>query len=115
MVADIALFALFAAAVVASRRLKPSEVPDLGGAFGILERSIQTYLPTLPPGYTWGEAFERLKMTGVEANWNVMKQRLRDYEAYRYGGREAKTEGKEDVLSLALKLRRAIYGKRTKR
>jgi hypothetical protein len=114
-VADVALLASAATAFLASRRLKPLWVLDLGGAFGVLERSIQTYVPELPVGYTWGEAFERLKEAGVDTDWSVLKGRLKDYEEYRYGGREQPKNGKEDVLSLALKLRRRSSGKRTKR
>jgi hypothetical protein len=113
--ADLALLASTAAALAASRRLRAPEVPDLGSAFGILERAIRTYVPALPPGYTWGEAFERLKETGIEADWDAMNRRLRDYEACRYGGRESTTEGKDDVILLALRLKKTIYDKRAKR
>ncbi|MDG6910171.1 MAG: hypothetical protein JRN08_07355 [Nitrososphaerota archaeon] len=113
--ADLALIASASAAVIASKRLRPPVVPDLGSAFAVLERSVQTYLPNLAPGFTWGEAFERLKEVGVQVDWKTMDRRLIEYEASRYGGQGMPKEGTQDILSLALRLRRSTNGKRTAR
>ena len=112
--ADVALLASAAFGYVLMRRTKPAASLDVKAAYGVLDRTIARYLPDLDQGYTWREALERLKWAGVKADWDVMKQRLSEYEAYRYGGREAPTTGQEDVISLAAKLRRGVVGKRTK-
>lgn len=114
-VADLLLLASAGAAFVAFRRLRPAAVPDVAGAFGVLERLIQKYVTGLPAGYTWSEAFDRIKQTGVEADWGRMREKLLQYEAYRYGGRDVPVEGKDEVLSLALTLRRTNIGRRPKR
>ena len=101
--------------MIAARRLRPPEVPDLGSAFAILERSVQTYLPNLALGFTWGEAFGRLKELGVQADWKLVDRRLIEYEASRYGGQGMPKEGTQDILSLALRLRRSTNAHRTKR
>lgn len=99
------LFATAATGVVLSRRLRPEKVVDLRAAFGMLDSSIQKYLPGLSNGYTWGEAFQVLKSKKLVANWTSMEQTLSEYEGHRYGGRPAPTRGQDEIVSLALKLR----------
>ena len=113
-IADVALLASAAFGYLQMRRSKPAASLDVKAAYGVLDRTIARYMPDLDQGYTWQEALERLKWAGVKADWDVMKRRLSEYEAYRYGGKEAPTTGQEDVISLAAKLRRGVVGKRTK-
>lgn len=115
LAADVALAGAGIGGVVLTRRLKPASAPDAKVAFTLLEKAIQRYVPDMPPGYTWGEAFERLKAKGVDANWDAMKKMLNEYEAYRYGGGSKPVEGKDEVLTLATKLRRSSNGKRSSR
>jgi hypothetical protein len=115
MLVDVALGCTAVAGLAASNRLRPAQVPDMAAAFGLLERAIQKYMPDLPPGYTWHEAIERLRGARIDANWDAIESAVGAYEASRYGGRGPPSEGKEDVVSLVLKIRGLGIGKRTKR
>ena len=114
-VADMVLVAAAATGVVLSRRLRPEKVTDLRAAFDMLDNSIQRYLPALPNGYTWGEAFQLLRSKNLVADWTRMEETLSEYEAHRYGGMPEPTHGQEEVISLAMKLGGSVIGKGTKR
>jgi len=111
---DIAVFVLLGAAAVAMRRIRPPAVQDLQEAFQDLDRSITKFVPDVPAGYTWGEAMERLKASGVKADWPKMESNLASYEAFRYGGREMPAGGEDEVVKLSMKIRRRIFGSRNK-
>lgn len=113
LVVDMALVVAGAAGYLLMRRIRPLGSLDVKSAFGVLDRSISKYVPGVGQGFTWTEAFERLKESGVEADWEKMGARLAEYEAYRYGGREEPKQGQGDVVSLAAKLRRTIVGRGT--
>jgi hypothetical protein len=114
-VASLALFGTAAAGVILARRLRPENVMDLPAAFEMLDGSIQRYMPGLPKGYTWGEAFQVLRSKNLVADWGSMQETLSAYEAHRYGGRPVPTRGQEEVISLAMKLGGSVIGKGTKR
>ena len=114
-IADVALAFVAAAGLVASRMMKPASVPDMAGAFSLLERAIQKFMPDMPVGYTWPEAIERLKGAGVDANWDAIQRRLNEYEEIWYGGGASPQGGKDEVVSLVLKVRGLSIGKRAKR
>jgi hypothetical protein len=103
-VSDLILVASAAVGLVLSHRLRPAKVVDIRAAFEVLDRSIERYLPGLPRGYTWGEAFQLLKSRHIDADWTIVEQTLSEYEAHRYGGRPAPTRGQQEIISLALKL-----------
>ena len=111
---DVAVFALLGGAVIALRRIRTPVVRDVQEAFQDLGRSIEKFVPDLPPGFTWGEAVQRLKASGVSADWPKMESSLAGYEAFRYGGREMPKEGEDEVLKLSMKIRRRIIGYRNK-
>lgn len=95
--------------------VKPTNIADLPHAFGALERSIEVNMEGIPRGYTWSETFERLKEEGIKADWTKMREALASYEAYRYGGKDATSAGKDEVIGVAMRLRRGVIGKRTQR
>jgi len=111
---DIAIFALLGAAVILQRRIRPPDVRDVQGAFRHLDRSIEKFVPDLPAGFTWGEAIQSLKESGVKVDWSRMEASLAEYEAYRYGGREMPKGGEDEVVKLSTKIRRRIVGYRNK-
>lgn len=112
--ADLAAVAAAAVGYALMRRAKPPGSLDAKEAYAVLDRAIQKYIPDLSVGYTWKEAFERLKESGVRADWDAMKNRLAEYEAFRYGGGEEPKGGHRDVISLASRLRSGVVGKGTK-
>jgi len=112
---DAAVFALLGGAMVAMRRIRPPVVSDIQGAFQDLDRSITKFVPDLPSGYTWGEAMERLKKSGVKVDWPKMESSLASYEAYRYGGKEMPHGGEDEVVRLSMRIRRRMVGYRNKR
>ncbi|MDG7014181.1 MAG: hypothetical protein JRN11_02105 [Nitrososphaerota archaeon] len=114
LMVDAALVVAGAIGYVLMERTRPADPFDVKSAFAVLDRSITRYVPAIGEGFTWNEAFKQLKEAGVEADWEKMEKHLSDYEAYRYGGREAPNNGQEDVISLALRLRRTLVGIRAK-
>jgi hypothetical protein len=68
----------------------------------------------MPPGFTWAEAVQKLKESGIRADWARIEMSLADYEAFRYGGRMMSTGGEDEVVRLSMKLRRSIVGNRVK-
>lgn len=113
--ADVSLLAIAGAGYFLLLGLRPPSAPDVPSAYGVLEASIGKYAPGIPVGYTWGEAFGWLKERGVKADWGNLDRRLEEYEAYRYGGKGAPGEGKDDVLGLSVKVRRSLIGKKSRR
>ena len=111
----MAVLAAAAVGVLALRGAGARKVDTLAEAFSVLERSMAAGAPWLPQGSTWGEAFERLKGAGVEADWSKMGETLKAYEAFRYGGRPDPVEGKEEVTGLAMKIQRGVLGHESKR
>jgi hypothetical protein len=109
-VGDAAVLAAAVAGVLALRGVRARKVENLAEAFGTLERSIAVGAPWLPQGSTWGETFERLKGEGVEADWSKMRETLKAYEAFRFGGRPDPVEGKEEVAGLATRIQRGVVG-----
>jgi hypothetical protein len=103
-----------AAGVLALRRLRPPVINDIRTAFQVLDRSIERFVPEMPTGYTWSEAVERLKSSGVKIDWARMESSLAEYEAFRYGGRSMPKNGKEEVVRLSMKIRGRIVGYRSK-
>jgi hypothetical protein len=100
--------------IFAMRKLRPPIVQDVPAAFQVLDRSIQRFVPDMPPGYTWGEAVERLKGSGVKIDWGKMESSLAEYEAFRYGGRTMPKDGEDEVVRLSMKIRGRIVGYRGK-
>jgi hypothetical protein len=113
-VIDCAALALLGAAIFALRRIRPPAVADVQGAFQDLDRSIGRFVPDIPPGYTWGEAMDRLKGAGVDVDWPRMESSLAGYEAFRYGGREMPKGTAEEAIVLSTQIRRKIVGRRSK-
>jgi hypothetical protein len=113
-IADAAAAAVAALGYTLLRNVRPMNISGLPQAFQALERSIEVNAGRIPEGYTWGEAFERLKEEGVRVDWVKMKDALQSYEAYKYGGKEETSAGKDEVIKLAMKIRRGVIGKRTK-
>ncbi|HYA56460.1 MAG TPA: hypothetical protein VED22_06650 [Nitrososphaerales archaeon] len=83
-------------------------------AFQVLDRSIEKFVPNLPAGFTWGEAVERLKQSGVKLNWGRFETSLNEYEAFRYGGHQMSNGVEPEVVRLATTLRRNVVGYRNK-
>jgi hypothetical protein len=80
---NIALYAPLVFAAVQRRRRRVAAT-NLVEAFNGLELALKNAVPDLPAGFTWEEAVDRLKASGV---WTVeMEDALKGYEAYRYGG-----------------------------
>jgi hypothetical protein len=113
-ITDGALLAAAGVGYVLMRRIRPSHELDVKAAFEVLDRSIAKYVPELAKGYTWQEAIERLRERGIEADWKEVEKRLTEYEAYRYGGKEEPKSGEDEIISLAVSLRRGVVGKGTK-
>jgi len=79
-----------------------------------LDRSIVKFVPNLPVGFTWGEAVERLKQSGVRLDWGRFETSLNDYEAFRYGGHQMSAGVEPEVVRLTTTLRRNVVGYRNK-
>jgi hypothetical protein len=109
-VLDCGMLAMLVAAVLALRRIHPPAALDVQGAFQDLDRSIARFVPDMPAGFTWGEAFQRLKGAGVKVDWQKMESSLAEYEAFRYGGHEMPKGGEDEVVRLSTKIRRRIVG-----
>lgn len=107
---DVGVLAAGAAGLVALAALKPRRVDNLPEAFKILERTISVSLPWIPAGRTWGETFAQLKEARVKADWAKIDAALHEYESYRYGGRPAPTEGRDDVVGLAHTIQKGVNG-----
>jgi hypothetical protein len=57
---------------------------NLADAFHALETALKASLPDLPPGFTWEEALDRVKVRNY--NRRDIEAALENYEAYRFGG-----------------------------
>ncbi len=99
---------------LALRSVRPPIVRDMRDAFQVLDRTIVRFVSELPPGFTWGEALERLKGYGIEADWSKLESSLVAYEAFRYGGRDMPPGQGEEVVHLSTQIRRSIVGYRNK-
>jgi hypothetical protein len=113
-VVDLVIGAFLAVGVVCLKRVRPPAIHDIQGAFQVLDRSIERFVPDMPPGFTWTEAVQRLKESGVKADWARIESSLAAYEAFRYGGRMLSTGGEDEVVRLSMRLRRSIVGNRAK-
>lgn len=109
------VFVLLGAGLVALRRIRPPVFQDVQGAFQDLDMSITKFVPDMPPGFSWREAMDRLKGTGMKVDWSRMESSLAEYEAFRYGGSEMPKGGKEEVAKVSMEIRRRIIGYRNKR
>ena len=114
MVVDLVLTAASILGFTAQRRARPPAVSNPLEAFQILDRSIEKFVPNLPVGFTWGEAVERLKRSGVKLDWGRFETSLGEYEAFRYGGHQMTNGVEPEVVRLATMLRRNIVGYRNK-
>ena len=114
MVVDLVLTAASILGFTAQRRARPPAVSNPLEAFQILDRSIEKFVPNLPVGFTWGEAVERLKRSGVKLDWGRFETSLDEYEAFRYGGHQMTNGVEPEVVRLATTLRRNIVGYRNK-
>lgn len=103
-----------AAGILALRGMRPPEIHDAWSAFQILDHSIERFVPDMPAGYTWAEAVERLKGSGVKLDWGKFESSLAEYEAYRYGGHTMPTGGGDEAVILSMKIRGRIIGYRNK-
>ncbi len=107
---DVAIFAVLAAGLFALRRVRPPVVNDVRDAFQVLDRTIVRFASDFPPGFTWGEALERLKAKGIQADWPKLESSLADYEAFRYGGRDLPPGKGDDVIELSKQVRGGLIG-----
>jgi hypothetical protein len=103
--ADAAIYALLAFQLLASRRNRA--LPDgMSGAFAALAAEIKRSMPTVPPGFTWGEALGAIRKLRLDLDWSAVEEGVRQYELYRYGGREEPKTGYSEIARLARALRR---------
>lgn len=79
-------FVLYIPLVLAALRRRKRKVTasNLADAFSGLELALKHAVPDLPAGFTWEEAIDRLRLSGVRTDG--MEGALRSYEEYRYGG-----------------------------
>jgi hypothetical protein len=98
----------------AVRRIRPPVVRDIQTAFQVLDSSIERFVPDIPVGFTWGEAVERLKESGVKIEWAKVESSLAEYEAFRYGGRAMPSSVEDEVVRLSMKIRRRTIGYQNK-
>jgi hypothetical protein len=112
---DVLLLGGVGVGVLVTRRLSAVQAGDVGSAFALLDRSIQSHYPGLPAGFTWGEAFVWLKGKGVQADWKKLQSCLSEYEAHRYGDKPLVGGGCEkDIAALAMKIGGSRSGDRAK-
>jgi hypothetical protein len=109
--ADASVLVAAGLGLLLMRGIRPPSVTNLPEAFQVLDRSISVNMPSLPAGFTWTETFRRLEGDGLKIDWGKMRETLSAYEAYRFGGRQAPVVGKDDVMTLAMKIRRGVIGK----
>ena len=105
---------VLAMGLLALRKVRPPVVNDVRDAFQILNRTIERFVPDLPVGFTWGEALERLKGSGIEADWPRMESSLAEYEAFRYGGGGMPSGKGDEAVRVSTQIRRRIVGYRNK-
>lgn len=110
---DLAVFAVVGIGLFLTEIRRPPRVADSREAFQLLERSIKSNIIDMPEGYSWGEAVKRMKKSGVSADWQGIEKSLADYQASRFGGKRATEENWNEVVRLALRLRRRKIGNRT--
>jgi hypothetical protein len=115
LVVDLALAAASIVGFTALSRARPPAMSNPLEAFQVLDRSIEKFVPNLPLGFTWGEAVERLKQSGVKLDWGRFETSLNEYEAFRYGGHQMPKGLEPEVVRLATTLRRNVVGYRNKR
>jgi len=113
-VVDTALLGSLAFGWFLLMRLRPPVVRDVREAYQVLDRTIERFVPDMPPGFTWRDAFERLKTSGMNVDWPKMESSLAGYEAFRYGGRDMPPGGGEEAVSLSTQIRRRIVGHKAK-
>ena len=106
LVFDGGVFAVLVAGVALTEMRRPPKVTGSREAFELLERSIGSSIAGMPDGYSWGEALKTIKGTGVRADWDNFEKRLADYQAHRFGGGPEPQEDWNEVVRVALKLRR---------
>jgi len=114
LVVDLALAAASILGFMALRRAHPPAMANPLEAFQVLDKSIEKFVPNLPVGFTWGEAVDRLKQSGVKLDWRTFETSLDEYEAFRYGGHQMPTGVEPEVVRLATTLRRNVVGYRNK-
>ena len=110
LVADLAIAAAAILGFTALRRARPPAMSNPLEAFQVLDRSIEKFVPNLPVGFTWGEAVDRLKQSGVKLDWRRFETSLDEYEAFRYGGHLMPNGVEPEVVRLATTLRRKVVG-----
>lgn len=111
---DLVLAASSVLGFTALRKARPPSVSNPQEAFQVLDRSIEKFVPNLPVGFTWGEAVERLKQSGVKLDWRRFETSLNEYEAFRYGDHKMSRGVEPEVVRLATTLRRNVGGYRNK-
>lgn len=99
--ANIVIYALFVFRVARTRLQSRATVSNVAEAFRILEGAMRKSFPDLPEGFTWKEAFSRVRRMNLDVNWGTVDAALENYEAYRYGGSRLSEIDPEEVLRLA--------------
>lgn len=106
---NVVLYASLAFAALRLRKHKFS-ASSLSEAFKGLELALEEGVPDLPSGFTWEEAVERLRSSGVRTE--PMEGALRSYEAYRYGGAPLPDVDYREVVNVANMIGGTPRGKR---
>ena len=97
---DALLLAAFVVGALVLRRMSLRS-GDPARAFAELESSIGKAYPSLPVGYTFREALEKMKSEGFAVNWDRVYGALEGYERSRFGGEAVGGEINSEVLRLA--------------
>ena len=108
---NVLVYLFLVGGAIRARRAKArAAIKDIGEAFQLLETSLHETFPDLPQGFTWNEAFVRLKSLGLsrELDWWEIENTLKKYEAFRYGGIEYSTINVPSILRLANSLPRGV-------
>ena len=103
---DIVLIALALAGLLRDglKRGRPLGTPE--DTFAELESALWASFPSLPPGFTFREAFSFLKRSGFDLDWKEIESSLQAHEYAKFGGGPAVAAGTGEVRRLVSKVKR---------
>jgi hypothetical protein len=103
--ANVLLYALFVLKLSRNRKEGAGSQLSSSEVFRRLEEVVSSKGLGLPAGFTWKEAFARLRRLFPWAEWQKLQVELTAYEGYRYGGKENPAQSVE-VYALLRRLKK---------
>ncbi len=98
LAANIAIYSLIIFSVLRRKR-RSVQASNLADAFRILEKTLKSKFPDMPPGLTWEEVLDRVEVEN--STRSGLDVALESYEAYRFGGLPIGESDFSEVLRVA--------------